>query len=686
MYASLEASVRAFTVAAPVLVGLYARRHPPFERFGSLLVALGFLWFLSTFSGSPDEVVYSIGRVFGWIADGTLVYVVLAFPSGRLARADRVIVGAVVVVVGLLYLPTALLVETYPTPAAYMSCDAGCPGNAFMIVDAEPAFIENLIRPLREVLTLTVLAAATMRLIWRMEHATHLMRRLLAPVVIVATARLVVWVIGGIVRMIDPEATFLEALGWLIPLGVPALACAFLVGLLRWRLFIAVGMERLATLLRAHPRPSELREALADAFDDPSLEVLYRVGEGRDSRWTDGEGRIMDRDGLEPERSVTEVAKGNRTVAAIVHDPALQADHAFIETATSYAVMTVDNDRLFVQTSALLDEIRESRARIQAAADKERRRIEADLHDGAQQRLVALRIKLEVAADRSADSKGQSAMLRALGDEVEEALGELRSLARGIYPAPLGRGLVEALRSAALQAALPTVVHAAGVGRYTPEIETAAYFCCLEAMQNVSKHAPGRDGDRDRAERLRRAHARGARRWGRLRCGAGRRRHGLHHDARPNRRGRRAAWRSSRVPAEALASRRRSRRRRAPPIPPALLLRPGPVGPDERVERAAAQAAEIAGIDQVVPEGRRERVRLARQSLSVELPDIGRDGGKSARDIRVESLRDILAYDDLPPMVALTAPEEHPASRVACAASVQRVHEVAAARAANVQA
>ena len=490
MYASLEASVRAFTVAAPITVGLYASRHPPFERFGRLLVALGLLWFLSTFAGSSNEVVYSIGRVFGWIADGALVYVVLAFPSGRLARADRVIVGAVVVVVGLLYLPTALLVDGYPTPAAYMSCDAGCPANAFMIVNAEPAFIENLLRPLRELLTLAVLAAATMRLVWRMERATHLMRRLLAPVVIVATARLIVWVFGLIGRMIDPDATFLEALGWLIPLGVPALACAFLVGLVRWRLFIAVAMERLATGLRAHPRPSELRGALADAFDDPSLEVLYRVGEGRDGRWTDSDGRNVDRDGLEPERGVTEVADGTRTVAAIVHDPALQADHAFIESATSYAVMTLDNDRLSVQTSALLGEIRESRARIQAAADEERRRIEADLHDGAQQRLVALRIKLELAAERSADER--RTVLRCCDSSARR--WRRRSTSCGRWHAAStrprsDRGLVEALRSAGLQSALPTVVHAAGVGRYPPEIETAAYFCCLEAMQNASKHA-----------------------------------------------------------------------------------------------------------------------------------------------------------------------------------------------------
>ena len=160
--------------------------------------------------------------------------------------------------------------------------------------------------------------------------------------------------------------------------------------------------------------------------------------------------------------------------------------------------------------------MRESRARIQAAADDERRRIERDLHDGAQQRLVALRIQLELAAER-ADGNGVSAeLLHELGDEVEDALDEVRSLARGIYPALLAdRGLVEALRAAALRAPLPTPVLAAGVDRYSPEIENAVYFCCLEALQNAGKHAGARD--RDRPRRRRRAALRGSRRRRRLR-------------------------------------------------------------------------------------------------------------------------------------------------------------------------
>jgi signal transduction histidine kinase len=193
-------------------------------------------------------------------------------------------------------------------------------------------------------------------------------------------------------------------------------------------------------------------------------------------------------------RWLSEVYDGDRLVAGIVHDEALREEHGFIDAATTYAVMTFDNQQLNTETAALLGEVKESRARIQATADEERRRIERDLHDGAQQRLVALRIKLELAAERLDDSDRENArLLRELGSEIDGALDEVRSLARGIYPSPLSdRGLAEALRSAALQAALPTTVLASGVRtRYPREIESAAYFCCLEALQNAGKHARG---------------------------------------------------------------------------------------------------------------------------------------------------------------------------------------------------
>jgi signal transduction histidine kinase len=268
------------------------------------------------------------------------------------------------------------------------------------------------------------------------------------------------------------------------------LALAFLVGVWRWRLSMASAMQRLAVRLRADPQPDQLHAALAEAFGDPSLDIKYWIDDGR-GHWADEGGHEVSPPVASAQRAVTEVNDGDRRVAAILHDPTLRDEALFTETASAYALMTLDHHRLSAQAAALLREVRESRARIQSSADDERRRIEHDLHDGAQQRLVALRIKLELAAEQaSEEGDGSAALLRELGTELEDALDEVRSLARGIYPAPLAdRGLVEALRAAALLSVLPTTVLAAGVGRYPREIETAAYFCCLEALQNVTKHA-----------------------------------------------------------------------------------------------------------------------------------------------------------------------------------------------------
>jgi signal transduction histidine kinase len=318
------------------------------------------------------------------------VYLVLAFPAGRLRdRVDRALVGA-----GAL----TLIMEQYLLP---------------------------------EFLAAALFAAVAVRLAVRLRGTSRLARRIYAPVLAACGA-----IIAG--RAYAPEADVVEAAIWTLTLAMPMLAAAFLLGLVRWRLFAAEALWRLAGRLRGHPEPEDLRAALADAFDDPLL---------RD-------------------------------------------DAAFVDGATSYALITLENHRLSVETSALLREVGESRARIQKSADDERRRIEHDLHDGAQQRLVTLRIKLALAAERL-DGDASADVVRVLGEDVDRLLDEVRSLARGIYPSPLAdRGVVEALRSVALEAALPTrVVAADPARRYPREIESAVYFSCLEALQNACKHA-----------------------------------------------------------------------------------------------------------------------------------------------------------------------------------------------------
>jgi len=157
----------------------------------------------------------------------------------------------------------------------------------------------------------------------------------------------------------------------------------------------------------------------------------------------------------------------------------------------SLALMMAINKRLAAKVEASLQEVRRSRERILTVADEERRRIERDLHDGAQQRLVALQIKLELASERSAAARLPDAeLLHQFGEDVGEALDEVRSLAAGVYPPLLvDCGLDEALRSVARRSPTPVSVRAQGIGRFPRQVEAVVYFCCLEALQNAAKHA-----------------------------------------------------------------------------------------------------------------------------------------------------------------------------------------------------
>ena len=487
---ALVASVRALMVAVPVAVGCYAWHRRPTERFGPLLIVAGFLWFLTTLAESDSSVVYSVGRVAAWFVEVQLIYLILSFPSGRLSsQTDRALVWAAAGLVLVLYLPAALIDAHYPVPAPYTSCHAGCPANAFFVLDSEPGFVDSLVRPLREILTVALFLAVTARVGARVRGATRLMRRTLTPVLAVALARSAVFATALAARIVAPDSTAADALTWVITLGLPAMALGFFVGLLRWRLFLAEALQVLGLRLQGGTDAAGLREVLAEALDDPSLWLAYPRGVG----WVDADGLPVELPEPDSGLCVSEVRDGDRRIAAIVHDDALQDQQQLVEAAAAYARIALENQQLGAKVESSLRELRESRARILTTADRERRRIERDLHDGAQQRLVALRIKLELTEELLQEDQASGlAELRALGSDVEETLDEIRSLARGVYPAPLvDQGLAGALRMAALHTALPAEIRPDGIGRYPPEIESAVYFCCLEALQNASKHAHG---------------------------------------------------------------------------------------------------------------------------------------------------------------------------------------------------
>jgi signal transduction histidine kinase len=267
-----------------------------------------------------------------------------------------------------------------------------------------------------------------------------------------------------------------------------AVPVALVVGLLRTHL----AHGAVATLLLALERlpASAVRDALARALRDPSVEVAFWVPDQRG--YVDPDGRPVPSPTETDERAVIHLSHEDDRIAAISHDPALGEDPELVESVAAAARLALENARLHAELRAQLAAVQESRARIAAAADAERRRIEQDLHDGAQQRLVAVALDLRAAERRLGDRIDPElrAVFRSAVDELQGAVDELRELAHGVHPSILRQeGLGAALDALAVRAPLPVRVEAAVDGRLAPDVEAAAYFVACEALTNAVKHA-----------------------------------------------------------------------------------------------------------------------------------------------------------------------------------------------------
>jgi signal transduction histidine kinase len=235
--------------------------------------------------------------------------------------------------------------------------------------------------------------------------------------------------------------------------------------------------------------PADLRDALARALGDPSLELAF---------WFPAEQRYVSADGRpvqlpEPEggRLGTFVERQGQPVAVLLHDPALEHNAELVQSVCAAAALTLENERLQAELRARLSELQASRARLVEATDAERRRLERDLHDGTQQRLVSIAMSLGLLEARLPD---EPPALRPLVHETREALTvaleELRELTQGIQPALLTeRGLAAALEDLARRAALPTHLGVDIPERLPEQAESAAYFLVSEALTNAVKHS-----------------------------------------------------------------------------------------------------------------------------------------------------------------------------------------------------
>ncbi len=273
------------------------------------------------------------------------------------------------------------------------------------------------------------------------------------------------------------------ALFALVPYG-------FVFGVLRSRVLQAGAVTEFLHRIGDGPDPSDLRDLLSTALGDRSLQVVYWLDRPR--RWVDAAGHpaVLPGDD-DPARAVTRVEREGRAVGALIHDRSLCEDPELVGSVAAAAGLSIENERLQAQLRARVEELRASRARIVAAGTAERRRLERNLHDGAQQRLVALSLTLRVAQSRlHKDPDGAEAMIAGAQEELTLALAELRELARGIHPAVLSdRGLEPALAALAGRSPVPVEVARTPDERLPPAVEAAAYFVVAEALTNVAKYA-----------------------------------------------------------------------------------------------------------------------------------------------------------------------------------------------------
>src|SRR5215207_102219 len=460
-----------------VASGLVAWERRPDNTTGKVMVATGFAWFAHQLVWATSALPWTLGQLLEPAYLLGAGFLLVSFPDGRLhTAAEHWICAVAVLNVG--PLQVAWLLLGYGDDRG---CE--CPENLFQAVDA-PAASEAIVRVQQGIGVLLAVATIVV-LARRWRDASPSRRLVIAPVLVtgaVAFALLIPWILNDALGA--PLADWPDVA---VQLALAAVPVAFLVGLLRTRL-ARVGVADLLVELGRPVPPGALRAALARALHDPSLTVAYWLADSE--RFVDADGRAVTMpDG--PERTVTEVQREGRRIAALIHDPALADEPELVASAGAAAALALENERLQAELRARLEELRASRARIVEAAQQERRRIERDLHDGTQQRLVSIAMTLGLADSRlDRDPPAARSLLDEARASLTDALRELRELSQGIHPGILNeRGLRAALEELAYSARLPLELEIALSQRLPDRVEAAAYYVVSEALTNIAKHA-----------------------------------------------------------------------------------------------------------------------------------------------------------------------------------------------------
>jgi signal transduction histidine kinase len=464
--------------------GLIAWLRRPGNRLGPLMVATSFALLARLFRVSHDPLTFTVFFLLSDLAWPLVGHVALAYPFGRVTdRLEKAFLTVVYFVA--LAFPLAVLL-TYDGTARLRFLDP-LPRESLLLLSGNARFVDA-VQDAWGAVGYGVLAGVFILLVVRkLVQATPRARRVLLPLLVAAVFAALWAVFNGILTFAETPPEIVYDLFWWQVIALTALPVALLAGLLRARLARAHVGELVVHLEQSSPE--ELRDELARALDDPTMEVAFWLPDRR--AFVDSEGRAFDVPEDGPRRAVTRLDQEGEPLAVLVHDPTLREEPQLVEGVAAAARLALQNARLHAEVSAQLAKVKESRARIVAAADEERRRIERDIHDGAQQRLVALALELRSAQRRLGEDVDPELerLLESAADELQVAVDELRELAQGIHPGILVQGgLAAALEALADRSPVPVTVDATQE-RLAPEVEGTAYFVAAEALTNVVKHS-----------------------------------------------------------------------------------------------------------------------------------------------------------------------------------------------------
>jgi signal transduction histidine kinase len=460
-----------------IIAGLAAWQRWPSSRLGLLFTIVGYLYLVPyALVNLANPAAFTFGNLSQGFYGAALAQLGLAWPSGRLrSRFECGVVIAEYVSAAVFGL--AGMMFWNPT---FDGCPASCQ-NLLLVHSSRPVW--DALNTASGLVGLVLTGIVLTLIIRHWRSAQGWSRRAMVPLVWISCAVGAEQILTGGAFNLQLSSLVSFGLAPLVLLTGPAL---FVASTIRAR--TARGAVGAAVVdLEPGAPPTRLRDTLARALGDSTLQLAFRLPDG--AGYLDTTGQVVDPARPGPGRAVTPVTEASGAV--LVHDGGLEQEPQLIRLTAAAASMALEHTRLQAEVLAQLEQVRASRARLVEAGDAERRRLERDLHDGAQQRLVTLSLALGMARDRAAEADPElGSLIESASKEAREALTELRELARGIHPAVLTEtGLTGAIQALVERSPVATTITAVPHERYPAAIEATAYFVVSEALANVAKHA-----------------------------------------------------------------------------------------------------------------------------------------------------------------------------------------------------